>query len=344
VNAVPSVPWMVYLLHLLNPWRMTLLFVVSGYASRALLSRSRGPARFAAARSKRLLLPLLFGVCVLVVPQPWIEARVKDGYQHGFFWFWIHQYFNFDPSDGIDTPAFDHLWFVAYIWVYSMVVAIGAAVLPIGRARALQAAVERRLAGWRLLLLPIAWILFWRLVVCQGGIPSNRVLTDYQGHPLYLPAFLFGFALARSEALWAGILRCRKAAAVLALTAYLGLLWSDAGYPGAAMSEAAGRQIGFAFAIAMQWAAVIALLAFAERHFNRDHRWRATLTEAVFPVYIIHQTVIVALGWWLLLHPMPVWAQIPVLVAATCGACWLFYRVGRSLPWLRPLVGLGPVR
>ncbi|WP_157215025.1 acyltransferase family protein [Flavisphingomonas formosensis] len=343
VNAAPPVPWVVYILHLLNPWRMTLLFVVSGYASRALLSRSPSPGGFAVARSKRLLIPLLFGVCVLVVPQPWIEARVKDGYQHGFFWFWIHQYFNFDPSDGIDTPAFDHLWFVAYIWVYSIVVAAGARFLPAPRATALQALAERWLSGWRLIVLPILWILFWRLVVCGGGIPSNRVLTDYQGHPLYLPAFLFGFALARSEALWPSILRCWRIAAGIAAIAYLGLLWSDAGYPGVRLPEEAGRQLGFAFAICMQWTMVVALLGFAEIHLNRDDRIRATLTEAVFPVYIIHQTVIVAMGWWLLLHPMPVAAQIVVLLATTCGACWLFYLVGRSIPWLRPLIGLGPI-
>lgn len=343
VNAVPRVGWMPYALHLLNPWRMTLLFVVSGYASRALLGRSSGPGSFAMARSKRLLLPLLFGVCVLVVPQPWIEARLKIGYPHGLLWFWVHQYFNFDPSDGIDTPALDHLWFVAYIWVYSMIVAIGAAVLPAAVGGALQRAVERGLSGWRLLVLPTAWILIWRLGVWHGGIPSNRVLTDIQGHPLYFPAFLFGFALARGEALWPTILRFWRIAAGLALAAYAGLLWSDAGYPGAALPEEAGRQIGFGFGIVMQWAMVVALLGFAERCLNREHRWRATLTEAVFPVYIIHQTVIVAAGWWLLMHPMPTWAQMATLFAVTCSACWLFYLVGRSIPWLRPLIGLGPV-
>ena len=41
------------------------------------------------------------------------------------------------------------------------------------------------------------------------------------------------------------------------------------------------------------WSAVVALLGLAHRHLNRDHRWRARLTEAVFPFYIAHRTIIV---------------------------------------------------
>ena len=44
---------------------------------------------------------------------------------------------------------------------------------------------------------------------------------------------------------------------------------------------------------AMQWSAIVAAVGFAKRHLNRDHRWRATLAECVFPVYIVHQTLII---------------------------------------------------
>jgi hypothetical protein len=342
VNAVPPDAWMVYILFALNPWRMTLLFVVSGYASRAMLGRSSGWAGFAKARSKRLLIPLLFGVCVLVVPQPWVEARIKAGYPHGFLWFWLHQYFNFDDADGIDTPALDHLWFVAYIWVYSMVVALGARLISAERAAGMQAAAEHWLSGWRLLILPTAGILVWRLLVVRGEMPTNRVFTDYPGHPLYLSAFLFGFALARSEVLWPAILRWHRAAAVIAVLAYGGILWDHAHYPGLGLSVWQRTELGLVWPVLAQWSAVVALLGFAELHFNRDHRWRATLTEAVFPVYLLHQTVIVLVGWWILSIPMGSATRIAIMLGSTCAACWSFYLVGRSISWFRPLIGLGP--
>ncbi|MEG8053559.1 hypothetical protein QP185_10460 [Sphingomonas aerolata] len=53
-----------------NAWRLTLLFVVSGYASRALLRRSSGPVRFFATRCYRLLVPLAFGILVIVPRNP----------------------------------------------------------------------------------------------------------------------------------------------------------------------------------------------------------------------------------------------------------------------------------
>ena len=41
------------------------------------------------------------------------------------------------------------------------------------------------------------------------------------------------------------------------------------------------------------WLAIVAVLGFARRHLNRDNAARRYLTTAVFPVYILHQTVIV---------------------------------------------------
>ena len=64
------------------------------------------------------------------------------------------------------------------------------------------------------------------------------------------------------------------------------------------------------------------------------------LAEAVFPFYIIHQTIIVLVEYWLLpLHLAPL-AEFAILVLATIAGCWTFYLVGRRIDWLRPLIGL----
>ena len=52
--------------------------------------------------------------------------------------------------------------------------------------------------------------------------------------------------------------------------------------------------------IAMAWSMILVLFQLAERHLNRDHRWRATLAEAVFPLYIAHHPAIVVLAWFTL--------------------------------------------
>jgi membrane protein DedA with SNARE-associated domain len=64
------------------------------------------------------------------------------------------------------------------------------------------------------------------------------------------------------------------------------------------------------------------------------------LAEAVFPFYIVHQTIIVVVGWWLLQGRVAALPAFLILVAATVGGCWAFYLGGRRIDWLRPLIGL----
>ena len=61
VKTAQPVEWLSVAMLISNPWRLTLLFVVSGYASRALFAKSGGVGRFLASRASRLLVPLAFG-------------------------------------------------------------------------------------------------------------------------------------------------------------------------------------------------------------------------------------------------------------------------------------------
>ncbi|SNS60323.1 Acyltransferase family protein [Sphingomonas laterariae] len=338
VNAEHPVAWIVYLLIAMNPWRMMLLFLVSGYAARAMLARAPTIAGFARSRTARLVIPLLFGATFIVVPQAWVELQQKLGYPHGLIHFWLHDYFGFGARD-YHAFGFFHLWFVAYILVYSLLVAVAAALLSESATARLQAGFARAFSGWRLILLPIAWLLLVRLVLLPGLMPTNRVADDLPGHLVYLPAFLFGFGLARGDALWPDIRRLWRPALALVIAGYALLAWRMAGNPGAeSLASFYGGELGPASL--MGWGAIILLLGLADRRWNHDHRWRATLTEAVFPVYLIHQTLIVLIGWWLVRHHWGAGPEFLVLIAGTALGCWLFYALGRRSGPLRPLIGL----
>ena len=95
---------------------------------------------------------------------------------------------------------------------------------------------------------------------------------------------------------------------------------------------------------AMQWSAIVAAIGFARVHLNRDHRWRATLAESVFPVYIAHQTLIVLFA--MALAPLR-WAPAlegPLLAALTLAASFGVYLAVRRVPGLRTVFGLNPAR
>ena len=87
------------------------------------------------------------------------------------------------------------------------------------------------------------------------------------------------------------------------------------------------------------WATIVALIGIADRFANRDHPRRAMLAEAVFPFYIIHQTIIVVVGWWLLQGQVAALPAFLLLVADTVGGCWAFYLGRRRIDSLRQMIG-----
>jgi len=320
-----------------NAWRLTLLFVVSGYASRALLNRSSGTAGFFANRCYRLLVPLLFGMAVIVPPQPWVELVTKHAYAGSYLTFWSHDYFRFGKLAGLSLPTWNHLWFVVYLWVYTSVLTLG---LVLVRGDWLQRAFDWVFGSWAVLALPVAWLVFVHAWWFQMAAESQALFGDWVAHVTYFPAFLFGFGLARSEPAMAAIARWWKVGAVAAVLGYGAIIGIELEWPG---DIVAPRWIypGYGVAHALeQWGAIVALIGIAERHWNRDHRWRRTLTEAVFPFYLIHQTIIVLVMYALLPAGLPGWAEFACLLAATTIGCIAFYWIGRSIAPLRPLIGL----
>ena len=89
-----------------------------------------------------------------------------------------------------------------------------------------------------------------------------------------------------------------------------------------------------------QWCAIVAVLGFA-RHWNPgDSRVLRYLAPAVFPVYILHQTVTVVAAHHLKPLAIPPLAEGFLLVFITFAACFAGYEVVRRISWLRPLFGL----
>ena len=338
VKTAHPLAWAEIPMFLTNPWRLTLLFVVSGYASRALLAKSGGAGAFLSSRSARLLIPLLFGMAVIVPPQAWVELTTQHGYRPGYLEFLARDYFRFRFLDGIALPTWNHLWFVGYLWLYSLVLAVGVAVLGGGRPQAL---FDRAFGGGRAIVVPAVYFVLLEAVLFHRTEDTHDLVGDGVAHLRHVPAFLFGFAMARSPAVMAAFERHWRASAGVALACFatiaaLLVAWPDFTFPDSAA-------VLWAWRIARHletWTAIAALIGFAERFLNRDHRWRATLAEATFPFYIIHQTIIVVVESALLPLQLGPTTEFAILVATTVAGCWTFYAVGARIGLLRPLIGL----
>jgi hypothetical protein len=337
--AQPPVASATAFMMLTSPWRLSLLFAVSGYASAALFAREKGGVgAFFRSRLARLGIPLLFGMAVLVTPQPWIWLITHYGYQAGFGHFLLHDYYSFRSIDGVIVPTWMHLWFVAYLIGYTALLCL-VLMLPQRVCDAGRWLAERFLGGPLLLPLGVAFVYYARASFDAGWEDNHLLLTDWSAHAHYLPMFLFGYMLRGSEPIRAAIARWWPVAAVLAVAGYAVLAWFELRFGLTIAPRRFWALHGWAQS-AEAWGAMIALIGIADRFWNVDHRWRPMLAEAVFPFYLIHQTIIIVVGYWMMgsgVAPLPAFL---LLVAATMAGCWAFYLAGREVRWLRPLIGL----
>jgi len=330
-------PWM----RLTNPWRMSLLFVISGLATGLMLGR----VGLGGQRAKRLLLPLLFGMAIVVPPQAYFQVQQQVGYAGSYLDF-LRLYFSgfngfCQAGTCLRLPTWNHLWFLPYLAAYTAVLL--AAWHWLAHARlSLWADRAAALAGWRLVFWPWLVIGLIRALLLPRFGDTHALLGDWFNHATFGLLFACGVLLARRPVLLERLQALRWPALLVACAAWAALVgFSALGPAWPEVPQIIRLALRFVFA-AQQWCAIVAAFGFARRHLNRDHRWRAALNEAVFPLYIVHQTLIIAGAVALAPLALPVGVQASILVTGTFAGGLAAWQLTRRLPWLRPWMGLGP--
>ena len=147
IKSPHTYEWLQWPMLFVNRWRMSLIFLISGVSTAYLLGRAGGLA-FLGRRTWRLLLPLVFGMLVIVPVQPYVQG-IGTGYVHPGYLDFLARYYRFQPwpagaFDG-DTHGitWNHLWYLAYLWTYTVALAL---VLPLLRSRG-----GRYRIAWRIL-------------------------------------------------------------------------------------------------------------------------------------------------------------------------------------------------
>jgi hypothetical protein len=189
---------------------------------------------------------------------------------------------------------------------------------------------------------PLAFLAIARMALIALYPPNHALTGDWYNHATYGMIFLLGFVLAGTRAPWVAIERARWIALGLAvlgwafLSAYYGFYSNDNGPVPSQMLRLFQRGVYGA----EQWLAIVAVLGFARRHLVHDNAARRYLTAAIFPVYILHQTVIIVVAHSLKPAHLDPAVEGALLVLVTASTCFLGYEVIRRVRILRPLFGL----
>ena len=332
---------------LTNPWRLTLLFLVSGCATRFMADKLSAGG-LAKARLARLAPPLVFAILVIVPPQTYLQVVESAGF-HGSFAEFYGKYVtasgHWRQADGspLLTPTYNHMWFVTYLLIYTLLLCGLLAVARPAFAR-IEAAMERWMSGWTLLAVPVAVFAGLKVLVAPHFPVTHAVVGDWYEHAVSFGAFLFGFLSARSEVLKQAFIRLRWPALGLAVVGYATFAlfaWTyraDGATPSALVSVIGRSAYGL-----NQWCAIAAVLGFGARHVTRGGPVLSYLTVGVFPFYIIHQTAIVVAAHALKPVHLPQGLEAAILIAVTWTVCFATYELVRRVNVLRPLFGLKPL-
>jgi glucans biosynthesis protein C len=334
------------LMLLTNPWRLPLLFLVSGVATAYLLERKGVRNGFLGQRSIRLLVPLLFGMAVIVPPQSYLEVVEKISYA-GSYTDFLKKYFTAyhgfcRGSDCLLLPTWNHLWFVAYLWVYTAVLCLAVWIAPalVGWLRRFT---EEKLGGLGIVFWPMVLLVAARLLLFTLFPPNHALAGDWYNHVTYGMIFLVGFALAGTRAPWVTLERTRWITLGFAVLGWACICarysWAITHDDGPAPSQMLTLIFRGVYG-AEQWLAIMAVLGFARRHLMRDNAARRYLTTAIFPVYILHQTVIVVVAHSLKPAQLDPGFEGALLVLVTASLSFLGYELIRRIRILRPLFGL----
>ncbi len=331
--------WLQVPMLFVNRWRMDLIFLVSGL-SVAFLLRGAPAGRFVGQRSWRLLLPLVFG-CLVVVPiQPYAQGIANGAVEPGYLRF-LGDYFGGRqwPADAFDgwehSFTWNHLWYLAYLWCYTMVFA---PLLPL--LRRLPNPFER-LRGAPLLVLPALPLLLWTLTLQPHFDDTGDLVNDWYRHAIFFTVFLYGWWLGTDRGVWEELVRLRRHALGWALglaAVYMALVFTlpdDV----AGWIELAVRTLRNLYI----WMALCAILAWAKACLDRPLRWLSWANEAVYPWYVLHQSLIILVAYWVLPLQLGAVAEPVVVFGGTIAGCWLLHEfVIRRVRWLRPCFGLKP--
>jgi peptidoglycan/LPS O-acetylase OafA/YrhL len=305
-ETIPELQWPMDIAHRL---RMPLLFVIAG-AGMWFALRRRTALQLVRERTLRLLLPLIIGMFMIVPPQIYYERLFRGQWGGGYVEFYLDRVLQFQPYPH-GNFSWHHLWFILYLYVYVLLL-VPAMVWWKRRAAQLR-------PGWWLVALALPLGLNETLLKPLFG-ESHNLVSDWYVFDHYLLLTAYGYLLASLPGGWQWLAERRLPLGGVGLAVLGGLVALLVA--GAAPH---GGAVDCVLANVFTWLLVLAFLGYGHRYLSFANPLLRWARDASYPVYILHQTVIVALGYYVIQAAWTPWAKYWVVLVATALICVVLY-------------------
>ena len=327
--------WLMYPMLFVNQWRLPILFVISGMGTYYALNKRTGK-QFVFERIVRLYIPLTVGMLLIVPPQVYIERLVNNEFQGGYFDFWpVHAFNGIYPEGNF---SWHHLWFLPYLLIYSLLL------IPLFlylRKQPLNA-----LTLWIKKLAAKPFGLFWLIVplyLCEAFLEpffpvTHALVDDWFNFISSMFLFFYGFLLISvKEEFWKTVEQYRRYYLYCGLVGYIALMTIIFGFEDSIFihfTEALVKVFNL-------WSWILALFGYAAKYLNKASKPLSYANEAVYPFYILHQTILIIIGYYLMDLNWGLFSKFMIMTLATFLASWVIYEYGiRRWKFIRPLFGL----
>lgn len=332
----------------IHEWRLSVLFIVSGAGSYFAL-RSLSGARFARGRFKRLVIPLVMGTLLLVPVHHYFGLLFRNpGEAKSYPQFYAKAVGDFltrgNFGHGPESLHWAHLWFLAYLFVASLLA------LPLFLY--LRGDAGRRLTGRLADLLSrrgMIFLLALPLVVIEATLRAKwlrtrlNIIDDPAGFLFYTTLFVYGFIIFSDERIRRAVERHAKSALLLGLvTSAVFLTLTFTGRLPAPRYNAPWT-LYMVLRCCNVWFWCLTVLGFGSKFLNFNHRFLPYANEAVYPVYVLHMPVMTVLAYFVVGTGLWAPAQFIVITLGTLAASICIYEfVVRRTKVTAVLFGLKP--
>lgn len=278
-------------------FRMPLLFFVSGFISCALLDKLKA-GTFIIQRFNRLIIPTIFATFLVVAPQLYFERRLQ-GVEFSYFEFYqTFLQFQWWPNGNFHWL---HLWFIPYLFVYNL--------LTIPVYRYLRGAniqwfgsTLRRHTSVLIPVFVLVAIIPYTFLSVRFPVTYD-LIHDYARHAFFLFFVLAGVLAYRFKNVMEVIESKRLMLFQLAFAAILviNVIRWNGWEPQDVWDDWLSHPLSYTYLALLNinsWLWVLVLLGYGKRYFNKGGQYLEYCNKAVFPFYILHQTVIVVVGYY----------------------------------------------
>lgn len=325
VKDTVNVPSFNFIDCIIGRFHMLTLFLLAGMAIYYSL-RKRGAKPFLKQRFKKLFIPLVTA-SVLLNPVMTYITSVSQGHNESFaahyIGFFTKSIGEFDGMNGGYTPA--HLWFILYLFVYSLVFLPLFLWLVSPKAERLKDV----LAGFfykpmTLLLLCIPYCLSYLVDILDEKNPIS-----------YLYIVIVGCIFASDERYLKALNRDKWIYAAITLVSFVFYFaWH--------LPDSAGTALIFTRFFLVKFTKIIpafALLGLFNCFINKNSRLLQYLSGASYTIYVVHLLVVTAIGFVVIRFSISPLAKLLIIITLSYAVCFALYEGLKRTRYIGTLFG-----